>query len=79
MYLKIISKLDGFRRAGIAHSLEEKVYEKKRFTKEQIEKLKAEPMLIVREVRNKQNEDVVVKEEKAPAMKEEKEPVEKNK
>ena len=46
----ITSKQEGFRRAGIAHSLTPKEYPDDKFTKEQMAALKAEPMLIVREV-----------------------------
>ncbi|MCL6612624.1 MAG: hypothetical protein K6T66_13905 [Peptococcaceae bacterium] len=48
--LKIISLKDGFRRCGIEHPAKPVIYPEGTFTKEQVKKLKAEPMLIVEEV-----------------------------
>jgi len=45
--IRITSKQDGFRRAGMAHSKEPKEYPDNKFSKEQLAALKAEPMLIV--------------------------------
>ncbi len=45
--IRITSKKDGFRRAGIAHSSVPADYPDDRFTQEQLATLKAEPMLIV--------------------------------
>lgn len=46
----ISSKKDGFRRAGQAHPAEATEYKDGHFTKEQLEQLHAEPMLLVQEV-----------------------------
>lgn len=59
--LRITAKKDGFRRAGIAHSDKETDHEASKFTDEQIEQLKAEPMLVVQEF---EAPPVVVEEEK---------------
>ncbi|WP_034629488.1 HI1506-related protein [Desulfotruncus alcoholivorax] len=56
MTIKIISLKDRFRRCGVEHPSKPVVYPDNKFTKEQLEKLKAEPMLVVE----------VVKEEKKP-------------
>ena len=45
--IRITAKLDGFRRAGMAHTKEPAEYPDNKFTKEQLAALKAEPMLIV--------------------------------
>ena len=45
--IKIVSHKEGFRRAGIAHTLEPVLWPNDYFTKEQLDALKAEPMLIV--------------------------------
>lgn len=50
MPLRITSKRAGFRRAGTAHPAATTVYPDGRFTPEQVEALKAEPMLIVEEI-----------------------------
>lgn len=49
MSIQIISKRNGFRRCGIAHSTKAAIYPDDRFTKEELEILRAEPMLIVTE------------------------------
>lgn len=51
MPIKIISKRDGFRRCGIAHPAEPVVYPDGTFSQDQIKRLKAEPMLIVEEIK----------------------------
>ena len=48
--LRIVSKREGFRRAGMAHSEEPQFYPMDQFTKKQLEALMAEPMLLVDEV-----------------------------
>lgn len=48
--LKIISLKDGFRRCGIEHPAKPVIYPEGTFTKEQVKKLKAEPLLVVEEV-----------------------------
>lgn len=48
--LRIVSKKEGFRRCGVAHSTEPKDYPLDSFTKKQIEELKKEPNLYVHEV-----------------------------
>lgn len=48
--IRIRSKVDGFRRCGIAHTSAPKDYPDDKFTKKQIAELKAEPMLFVEEL-----------------------------
>ncbi len=50
MGIQIASKVDGFRRCGVAHSKDPVVYPDKRFSKAEIAALRAEPMLTVTEV-----------------------------
>ena len=57
--LRITAKKHGFRRCGVAHSATPTDYDLVRFSKEQLEQLKAEDMLIVHEV------DMPVDEDKA--------------
>lgn len=45
--IRITSTHDGFRRCGVAHSKSPTEHPDGRFTKEQLEILKAEPMLVV--------------------------------
>jgi chromosome segregation ATPase len=45
--IDITAKRDGFRRAGLVHSDKTQTYPLSRFTKEQLEQLKSEPMLVV--------------------------------
>ena len=45
--IKITAKRDGFRRCGVAHTKEATLHPDKRFTADQLELLKAEPMLVV--------------------------------
>lgn len=45
--IRITSKIDGFRRAGVAHPAAPTEYPDDKFNKEQLAALKAEPMLIV--------------------------------
>ncbi len=47
MPIRITSKKDGFRRCGVAHSSTPTEYPDGRFSKEEIETLLAEPMLVV--------------------------------
>lgn len=49
-HIRVISKRDGFRRAGLVHSGGAVFHKKADLTKEQIEALKGEPMLIVDEM-----------------------------
>ncbi|MDZ4042909.1 MAG: HI1506-related protein [Eubacteriales bacterium] len=49
--IKIISKKDGFRRCGVAHPAAPVIYPDGTFSKDQVKDLKAEPMLIVEEVK----------------------------
>lgn len=53
--IRITSKIDGFRRAGVAHPAAPTEYPDDEFSKEQLAALKAEPMLIV-ELRPKVSE-----------------------
>lgn len=48
----IQSKVEGFRRAGMAHSAKPVEYPDNKFTREQLAALKAEPMLTVEQVAN---------------------------
>jgi hypothetical protein len=45
--IRIASRKEGFRRAGIAHTLLPVTWPNDYFTKEQLDQLKAEPILIV--------------------------------
>lgn len=49
-FLRIVARREGFRRAGIAHPGHPVDHPIDRFTPEQIEQLRAEPMLVVVEV-----------------------------
>ena len=51
--IRITSKRDGFRRAGIAHPATPTDYANEVFTKQQLAQLKAEPMLVVEEIEDK--------------------------
>jgi len=48
--LRIASKAEGFRRAGIAHSTTAKDHKPGTFSPEDVEALKADPMLVVVEL-----------------------------
>lgn len=48
--IRIISKKDGFRRCGVAHPEKPTDYPAGRFSKEELKRLKKEPMLIVQEL-----------------------------
>jgi len=48
MPIAIKSKREGFRRCGIPHSIEERIYPDERFTPEELTRLQNEPMLTVR-------------------------------
>ena len=48
--IRIISKKEGFRRCGVAHSEKPADYPDDKFTKKELERLKDEPMLIVQEL-----------------------------
>ena len=50
MPIRITSKKNGFRRCGIEHPDKPTMYPDKKFSKEQLEILKGEPMLIVEEI-----------------------------
>lgn len=50
MPIRIVSKREGFWRCGMQHSTTPKVYPDGFFTPEQLQRLKAEPMLIVDEL-----------------------------
>lgn len=48
--IRITAKQNGFRRCGVAHSIEPTDYDLRRFSTEQLDVLKAEAMLVVQEV-----------------------------
>jgi Mu-like prophage FluMu N-terminal domain len=48
--IRIISKKEGFRRCGAAHSETPKDYANDHFTQKELKRLKNEPMLIVQEL-----------------------------
>lgn len=48
--IRIVSKKEGFRRAGMAHSENPTLHDPEAFTEKQLAQLKAEPMLIVDEI-----------------------------
>jgi hypothetical protein len=54
--IQIISKEDGFRRCGVAHSKTATEYRDGRFTAEQLEILQAEPMLVVQVIEDEGGE-----------------------
>jgi hypothetical protein len=58
MALRITSKRDGFRRCGVAHSATPTEHPAGRFTEEEVERLKAEPMLIVEEIPDEAEEEI---------------------
>ncbi|MFH2011684.1 MAG: HI1506-related protein [Pseudomonadota bacterium] len=60
--IRIVSKKEGFRRCGIAHRAKPTEYPNDRFSKKELAKLKADPMLIVDEIPDKENP----REEKNP-------------
>lgn len=49
--IRITSKVDGFRRAGVAHPAAPTDYPDDAFTKPQLAQLKDEPMLVVEEIK----------------------------
>lgn len=58
MPIQIVSKKDGFRRCGIPHPSSPTTYADDRFTKEELEILKNEPMLIVTKVDKKEKAEI---------------------
>lgn len=62
-HIRVVSKRDGFRRAGLVHRDSPVFHKKKDLTPEQIEALLAEPMLIVDEM-----DPPDVQAEKAPSV-----------
>jgi hypothetical protein len=48
--IRIKSKIDCFRRCGVAHPAVETAYPDDRFSKEELAALKAEPVLLVEEI-----------------------------
>lgn len=63
--IRIISKKEGFRRCGVAHSETPTDYDDDHFTEEELERLNKEPMLIVFEVPNPPEEAEVKDEAEA--------------
>jgi hypothetical protein len=51
--IRITSKSEGFRRCGVVHPSTATEYPDERFSKKELEVLKAEPMLVVEEVAEK--------------------------
>lgn len=62
--IRIISKKEGFRRCGIAHTGTPTDYPNDRFSKKELAALKAEPMLIVQEIAEPKEKSGKDKEEK---------------
>jgi hypothetical protein len=58
--IRITSKREGFRRAGLAHSANPAHYFDDHFTAEQLAALKAEPMLVVEELPDDAETELVV-------------------
>lgn len=54
--IRITAKQDGFRRAGMAHTKEPRLYPDNRFTPAELDALKAEPMLVVEILANDRQE-----------------------
>ena len=52
--IRITAKKDGFRRCGVAHSREPVEYPNDRFTAGELKRLKAEPMLLVEVLKEKE-------------------------
>ena len=50
--IRITSKVEGFRRAGIAHPATPTEHANDAFTKQQLAQLKVEPMLVVEEIKD---------------------------
>ncbi len=48
--IRIRSKKEGFRRAGVAHSVAPKEYPDDKFSKKELQLLKSEPMLFVEQI-----------------------------
>ncbi len=48
--IRITSKQEGFRRAGMAHTVSPREYPNDKFSPDQLKALKAEPMLLVAEI-----------------------------
>ena len=55
--IRITSKKDGFRRCGITHPASPVEYPDDQFSKEELKVLKAEPILIVEEVKETKKKD----------------------
>jgi hypothetical protein len=62
MPIKIKSKKPGFRRCGIAHTVEAKEYPDGKFTPAELAALKAEPMLVVEEIKKVDYDEMPNKE-----------------
>lgn len=60
--IKITARSEGFRRCGIAHSTTPVLYPDDRFTFDELEMLKAEPMLTVHYVENEVTSEAGAKE-----------------
>lgn len=66
--IEITAREDGFRRAGMAHTSRTRTYPDDFFTPEQLEQLKAEPMLVVRAVVDEEDQTAILAE--TPALEE---------
>lgn len=51
--IRIRSKQDGFRRAGVSHPAEPTEWPDDHFSRAELDQLKAEPMLVVEEIADK--------------------------
>lgn len=51
--IRISAKKDGFRRCGVAHSVQPTEFPDDRFTKKELEELKKEPLLVIEVIEEK--------------------------
>lgn len=61
MPVKIISLKDGFRRCGVEHPARPVIYSDDRFTREEMTRLMAEPLLIVEEAPEEKTKPIAEK------------------
>ena len=65
MPIRIVSKRNGFRRCGISHPDKSVIYPDNKFTKDELKRLQAEPMLIVDIVKKGEEEEKDLKKKSA--------------